>query len=488
MTLVLAIIIPFISAFFIPLLHLAKKTIPVAAIGGLGLVSIAASLAAAFSGWQSVSVSLLGGWAPDIGIVLVADRLTSAFLVLASVGSGAALLCSLEKFRGGPWRYYSIFFLMLGAMNGILLTGDLFNLFVFYEIFSVSAYLIVAFSMSWQALEAGLKYLVLGTIGALFILLGTAFTYMSTGQLNMALISEALTGIPGETLTAISACLILGLSIKTGAFPVHFWLPDAHSSAQTAVSALLSGVVIKVSIYALMRISYLFFLRTNVSVFAAITIIGSLSVLGGHLMALRQDDIKRMLAYSTVAQIGYILIGVGCATAAGAVAAVFHAFNHMLMKMGLFITAGSISDEKKTREIPRMNGLWLSRPRLVVLFTVLAAAIVGIPPLNGFMSKWYLILASAGTGGVIPALIIVAGTVISAAYYIRVIFRFFAPGDAPGKGHPQRPFSLAVAVIFAISCAAFGLLPFTGAFRECLFSIGESATDVAGYLRAVTGG
>ncbi|MBN2250672.1 MAG: hypothetical protein JW724_01175, partial [Candidatus Altiarchaeota archaeon] len=286
MILVLAVMVPFLSAFLIPLFHLARKTLPVSLIGLMGITSISAALAAAYTGWYAPAVSLLGGWTPDIGITLVVDRLSSAFLLMTSIGSGAAFACALEKFGGGPWRFYALFFLLLGAMNGILLTGDLFNLFVFYEIFSVAAYLLVSFSMSWQALEAGLKYLILGTIGALFILLGTALTFMATGILNMALLAEAMTSVPRETMTAISACLVLGLTIKTGAFPVHFWLPDAHSSAQTAVSALLSGVLVKVSIYALMRVSYLFFLGTNGTVFLAITVIGSLSVLGGHLMAL----------------------------------------------------------------------------------------------------------------------------------------------------------------------------------------------------------
>ncbi len=495
MTLVLAIMVPLLSAFLIPLFHLARKTLSVGLIGIMGLASISAALAAAYTGWYSPAVSLLGGWAPDIGIALVGDRLSSAFLLMTAIGSGAALACALEKFGGGPWRFYALFFLLLGSMNGILLTGDLFNLFVFYEIFSVAAYLLVAFSMSWQALEAGLKYLVLGTIGALFILLGTAFTFMATGVLNMALLAEALASIPRETLTAISACLVLGLTIKTGAFPVHFWLPDAHSSAQTAVSALLSGVLIKVSIYALMRVCYIFFLGTNGTVFLAITVIGSFSVLGGHLMALRQDDIKRLLAYSTVAQIGYILIGIGCASAAGAAAAVFHAFNHMLMKMGLFITAGNLSEEKGTREICGLTGSWKSHPLWVSAFAVLSAAIVGIPPLNGFMSKWFIILSSAGTGTFIPALVIAAGTVISAAYYLKILSAFISPeegssGDLPPSA-PRKPrrrsISFAIVGSFALLCLVLGVMAFSPFFRECFSSIGQTAIDVEAYVGLVTG-
>jgi multicomponent Na+:H+ antiporter subunit D len=498
MTLILAITVPLISAFLIPLFHLVRKTLPVHLIVIMWVTTLSSSLAAAWTGWFTPAVALLGGWSPDLGIVLVADRLTSAFLVLTSAGSTVALACSLEKFRGGPWRYYAIFFLLAASMNGILLTGDLFNLFVFYEIFSVAAYLLVAFSISWQALEAGLKYLVLGTIGALFILLGTALTFMATGILNMALLAETLPSIPGETLTAISACLLLGLTVKTGAFPVHFWLPDAHSSAQTAVSALLSGVLVKVSIYAMMRVSYLFFLGTGGKVFLAITTIGSISVLGGHLMALRQDDIKRMLAYSTVAQIGYILIGVGCATAVGAAAAVFHAFNHMVMKMGLFIIAGKLVDDRGTRNICGLTGSWKNNPPWVLAFVVLSAAIVGIPPMNGFMSKWFIILSSAEAGTVIPALVITAGTVISAAYYLRVLSAFISPKDEPSENaeinNPATPrkirrkyISLAIVWVFSFLCVFLGIMAFSPFFRGLFASTGRTAVDVKAYVGLVTG-
>ncbi len=249
-------------------------------------------------------------------------------------------------------------------------------------------------------------------------------------------------------------------------------------------------------IYALMRVCYLFFLGTNGTVFLAITVIGSLSVLGGHLMALRQDDIKRLLAYSTVAQIGYILIGVGCASAAGAAAAVFHAFNHMLMKTGLFITAGSLAEEKGTREICGLTGLWKSRPAWVAAFAVLSAAIVGIPPLNGFMSKWFIILSSAETGTVIPALVIAAGTVISAAYYIRVLSTFMSPGEMSSgdastpsslKTRRRKGISMAITGIFALLCLVVGVMAFSPFSREFFTSTGWAAVDVGAYVRLVTG-
>ncbi|WP_198470091.1 complex I subunit 5 family protein [Acetomicrobium sp. S15 = DSM 107314] len=484
MTPVLAIVTPLAWGFLIPLVYLFRKSLLKWAIPLFEFAIFAITLAAAFSGWRQYTLSFLGGWPAELGIVFVVDKLSAFFLVLVAIGGGGAFLCSYGRLKSGPWRYYVIFFLLQGAMNGVIVTGDIFNLFVFYEIFSLAAYLLVAFTMSWQAIEAGLKYLVMGTVGAFFILLGIAYIFMATGSLNMAILSVSLSQIPKETLTVIAVCLLVGLFIKIGAFPVHFWLPDAHSSAQTAVSALLSGVVVKISVYALIRVSLLFFLEARPNIFAVITAVGVLSVMGGHLMALRQEDIKRLLAYSTVAQIGYILIGVGVGTAAGITAAAFHAVNHMFMKAGLFITAGHITEDMKTRNISELRGLYHHRRGFVVIFTILAAAIIGIPPLSGFMGKWYLMLASVSAGNIVPALALAIGTVLSALYYLRILSAFYSPGDAPpARENPYWPFLVAGA--FSVCCVILGFAPFFPPLWGVFSEIGICAMDRAGYVAAV---
>jgi multicomponent Na+:H+ antiporter subunit D len=449
-----------------------------------GITVFFVTIVAAISGWNQYTLSFLGGWSANLGIVLVIDKLSAAFLFLSALGGGAAFLASYGHLKVGPWRYYVIFFLLQAAMNGVLVAGDIFNLYVFYEVFSLAAYLLVAFTMSWQAIEAGLKYLVLGTLGAFFILLAIAYIFMATGSLNMAMLSLTLPHIPKEALTVIAASLLIGLFIKIGAFPTHFWLPDAHSSAQTAVSALLSGVVVKVSIYSLIRLSLLFFLETKPEVFAVITVVGTLSVLGGHLMALRQEDIKRLLAYSTVAQIGYVLIGVGTGTAAGISAAFFHAINHMFMKVGLFIAAGHIAEDMKTRNISDLRGLYHHRRWFVIVFSLLAAAIVGIPPLGGFMSKWYLMLATTKAGNVIPALVLAFGTVISAFYYMRILKVFYSSGDPPPR-QTDPYWSLAIAGTCALCCVFLGFVSFVPSFWKLFSDMGINAVDTAEYISTI---
>ncbi len=460
MTAVPAIIIPLSAAVLLPLVYIfGKKQLP-KAIAVLGTLSLAASLWTALSGWGSPFVERTGGWAPELGIVLVVDPLATLFLLLAATGFAISLVNSMEKLGGGPWRYYTLLFLSWASVNGIFVTGDLFNLYVFYEIFSVSAYLLVAFStMAWQAIEAGFKYLVFGTVGALFFLIGTAFAFMATGLLNLALLPDALSKAPPATVTVISGCILIALLIKTGTFPTHFWLPDAHSSAQSAVSALLSGVLVKVSLYVLIRLSSLLFIEIKQEIFPLILTVGCLSLLAGHLMASRQEDLKRLLAYSTVAQIGYVLIGAGCASGAGFSAAVYHIFNHMAAKMGLFITAGLLVDDGRTRIFSEMAGLGRHRPFLAGTFGFFAAALVGIPPLNGFMSKWFLTLASLERGSVLPALCLIAGTLISAEYYLKVLKALFAPGDAPPARH-SRPAARGGVAFLVVLCLILAILPF----------------------------
>ncbi len=481
-----SILVPLSGAFVLPLVAIFRKRGVLAAAVFFGVASAAAALLAALAGWDGPVAAVAGGWRYDLGIVLAADRLSAVFLLVSAVGGSIALASSMEKFRGGPWRFYVLHFLLVASMNGIILAGDIFNLFVFYEIFSVAAYVLVAFSMTRDALEAGLKYLVFGTVAALFMLLGIAYAFIGTGSLNLAVLSGQVKLVPAAALTVISACFVLALSTKMGAFPTHFWLPDAHSSAQTAVSALLSGVLVKISVYALIRVSVLLFLEARPVVFQAILVIGTLSVLAGHLMAMQQEDIKRLLAYSTVAQVGYILVGIGCAEALGLTAALYHALNHTVLKMGLFLAAGILAEAAQSRRIPEMTGLFASRPFSTAAFAALAAGIVGIPPFNGFMSKWFLLVAVLRGGHFLPALAITAGTVISATYYLRILRTFFS-GKRAFHTHRETPVSAGIVVGLAVTCLAMGFLPFLQPLWDALSSAGVQALDVAGYVRAVTG-
>lgn len=485
MTPVLAIIAPFSAAFAIPLFFVFRKELLGFSVFAFGAVSTLTALAVAAKGHSGL-VSVMGGWSPETGIALVVDNLSAAFLLLATIGFSVSLAASVETFGYGPWRFYVLFFLSWAATNGILLTGDLFNLFVFFEIFSVAAYLVVAFPpRSWQAVEAGFKYLVFGTVGALFLLLGIAYAFMATGQLNMAILARVLPTAPPATISVVIGCLVVGLFVKSGTVPGHFWLPDAHSSAQTPVSALLSGVFVKASVYVLLRLSFLLFSVADAKIYSILLLFGTLSLCLGHLMAFQQEDIKRLLAYSTVAQVGTILIGIGCASPGGAAAAVYHSFNHMAAKMGLFLVAGALAEDRVSRDIDQMRGLFGHNPAYVLAFCLFAASIAGIPPLSGFMSKWFLLVAAADARAFVPAVAVAAGTVLSAAYYFRVLRAFFSPSETAPPHHRPRPVkNVLVALLVALSLF-LAALPYIPTFRDGLFAIGSTAFDREGYIERV---
>ncbi|TDY61692.1 formate hydrogenlyase subunit 3/multisubunit Na+/H+ antiporter MnhD subunit [Aminivibrio pyruvatiphilus] len=338
------IVVPLAAAFVLQVLDYFVPERMEGWIRISAVVTAAAALGASFSGWNAVRVLHVGGWAAELGIILVTDRLSSVFLLVSSLGGAASAWTVFFPFRRENRRFCGLFFILWGALNGILVTGDLFNMYVFFEILAVSAYVLAGAAMTREGLEAGLKYLVLGTVGALFLLMGTALLYMGSGTLNLALLSSAMESVPRGAAAAAAACLLTGLGLKMGMFPFHFWLPDAHSSASTGVSMILSGVVVKASFYALLRIVFLLFPAGSgfFSVPDILLALGVLSLAAGHLSAQRQHDVKRLLAWSTVAHMGYLLIGAGCASPLGIGGALLHALNHGAAKMGLFLGAGGL--------------------------------------------------------------------------------------------------------------------------------------------------
>jgi multicomponent Na+:H+ antiporter subunit D len=470
---VFAVLLPLVTAFLIPLGFIFfRKALPALVFFGASLSSLGGFFVALL-GWSGISV-VMGGWTPELGIALQVDALSASFLVLTSLGFPLALLSSAEWLGWNSWRFYVIFFLSWASTNGILVAGDIFNLFVFFEVFSVSAYLLVSFpASSWQAVEASFKYLVFGTLGALFLLLGISYTFMATEQLNMGILKDLFPAIPPPTLAVIGGCLLGGLLVKCGTVPAHFWLPDAHSSARPPISALLSGVLVKAPLYALLRLGMLFFLPALPKFFPLLLFFGTLSLGVGHLMAIQQEQIKRMLAYSTVAQIGTILLGIACASSLGITASLYHVFTHMSSKMGLFLVAGIFLEDRQVHKISDMRGFLRHRPFLVAAFALFAASLAGIPPLSGFQSKWLLLLACAEKGYLVPAIFLLGGTVISAAYYLKALGAFCSPAETPPPHHRTHRVTqgaVAFLVAFSLVLALLPWLPFTKEFLLTLSS------------------
>ncbi|MFZ5924829.1 MAG: complex I subunit 5 family protein [Bacillota bacterium] len=493
----IVIILPLAAAFAIPVIDVVSARLrePFIAIATV-LTSSAMFLLASRVAVGPFAYAM-GGWPAALGIVLVLDKLSAVFIVMIAVGFSTVAVYSKWSVEHGRSKYYMLLFLLTGAMAGMVLTGDLFNLFVFSEIVSIAAYSIVAHEKTRDSFEAGLKYLIFGTISGIFVLLGVSLTFAATGTLNMAMLSSLTPEIPHGTRRLILACFLVGFGLKAGIFPLHAWLPDAHSSAPAGASAVLSGVVVKTGVYTTLRLMFTVFavaIPGAGPIFPVMAWLGTLSVITGHLLAMNQSDLKRLLAYSTVAQVGYIFIGLGAASPSGLAGAAYHAFNHTFMKAALFMAAGTIVSVTGCRRIDRLNGLFERMPVTTVSLALAAVAIVGIPPFNGFMSKWTIMLGALEAGQIIPVLVIPLGTALSAVYYFRILSRMFTPVPTSAlqrsrvvRGVEAPWYVLACVGLLVAACVVFGGIPGVAALPRYLTTMSDEILRGDLYVRAVVG-
>jgi len=406
----LFVAVPLAAAFALPIA--ARKAQWIGHLLSLGATAALLVLSLWILGGPPV-VCWVGGWVKPVGISMVADGLSRLVLVIINAVAFTAVLFSAGYMRrfSAPHLYYCLFMLMVAGMNGLVLAGDLFNLFVFLEIAAIASYALVAFGVEREELEAALKYLVLGTIASAFILVGIGILYNLTGQLNMALVAERLEPIRTSAPVLLAAgFFLMGFGLKAAMVPFHAWLPDAHPSAPAPISAMLSGVLIKAAgVYAICRLAFNVLgvqpLYGNVLI-----VMGALSMLIGVMLAVGQWDFKRLLAYHSISQMGYVILAVGVGAAvlarggAPAVAGLaifgglFHLFNHAFFKSLLFLCSGSIEFTTGTRQLGEMGGLRGSLPVTSGCCRTAALSIAGVPPFNGFWSKLIIIVAVARAG------------------------------------------------------------------------------------------
>ncbi|MBI2831326.1 MAG: monovalent cation/H+ antiporter subunit D family protein [Chloroflexi bacterium] len=436
-----------------------------------GTLSLAAAVFGLFQVLTEGKLSYhLGGWPPPLGIEYVLDPL-SAFMALIIVFVGLVVIVYPPKagLYQVPQRavpLHGMIMLLLAGLIGVVVTGDLFNLFVFLEIYSLSSYALIAIGGK-HALVASFRYLMLGTVAGSFYLLGIGFIYFATGSLNMADVARLLPSLyASPAIIAAVALIFIGIGIKMALFPLHIWLPDAHSYAPSIIAAILASVQIEVAAYVLIRmllsVFQLDYLRLQLPVMATVGWCGAAGIIFGSVMAIAQRDFKRMLAYSTIAQIGYIGVGIGLANPLGIIGALLHILNHAFMKGCLFLVAGGIRHETGLREIPWFVGLGRRMPLMMGAFAVAALSMVGIPPTAGFFSKWYLVRGSIEGGNWAFAVIIVASSLLTAVYFFRVIEKVFAnPPPTSSTGTVQKceppPRILVPILILAVGVLVLGL-------------------------------
>ena len=431
-----------------------------------------------------------GNWQPPIGIEYRVDA-ANAFVALL-VSSLAALTLPWAKAsvdREVPERqgtFYALFLLAFAGLMGITLTGDAFNVFVFLEISSLATYALIAHGPDRRALLAAFRYLIMGTVGATFLLIGIGFLYVMTGTLNMADLAERLPEVQDTSMVrAALAFIIVGLGLKLALLPLHLWLPNAYAYAPNFVTVFLAGTATKVALYVMLRFiftvfspEYSFAVLPLSSVLMALAIAG---MFAGSWVAMFQANLKRMLAYSSVAQVGYMVLGVSLVSLAGLSAAFLHLFNHALIKAALFMAVGSVMVRVGSPRIEAFAGVGRQMPWTMAAFALAGLSIIGVPTTVGFISKWYLILAAMEAGHWWLVMLIVISSLMAVYYIWRVVeAAWFRERPAGSVATREAPLSLLLPTWFLVVLNFyFGLdtrLPVTAATAaaEALFGAGAT--------------
>ena len=418
----------------------------------------------------------LGGWRPPWGIEYVVDALNAYILVILLFLSLVCVTYSKRSIEHElPHKivsFYTLFQLLVTGLCGVTVTGDIFNMYVFLEIFSLAAYALIA-SRGGIALKASFTYLVMGSIGACFVLLGIGFLYSVTGSLNMYDISCILkTGdlYTNRVVQAAFTFFIVGLGIKMALFPMHTWLPDAHSFAPAEISAMLSGIIIEVSTYALIRVCFSVFTLDFITLYLPVTTlicwVAAIAMIYGSVLAIAQYNLKRMLAYSSVANMGYIMLGVGLCTSTslGLTPALMHILNHGLMKACMFLVAGAFIYKFDLWDIEDFKGLGRKMPYTTIAFILAGLAMIGMPPGVGFVTKLYLAIACFHAGQFIFVAVIFFSTLLIVFYFWRVIEYMYIRVEEEGETAKEVkveeiPWSMLIPVlVLGILCFVVGVL------------------------------
>lgn len=413
------------------------------------------------------SVYFAGGWeiasGIPVGIAMVMDGLSVLMLLVVNIIGFLAMLYSINYMNHytDKGKYYTLFLLLLGGLNGVVLSGDLFNLFVFLEISAIASYALVAFGVEAEELEASFKYQILGGVASALILFGIALFYHLTGTLNLADASVRFAELGmNAAVIFVSILFLVGFSLKAALMPFHAWLPDAHPSAPAPISAMLSGVVIKVlGIYAIIRLFFNVFGITP-AVTNIFLVLGTLSMVVASFLALGQKDLKRMLAYSSISQIGYVIFGLGLGTPLGILGALFHLVNHATSKSLLFLNSGAVVYRTDNRDMEKMGGLSQRMPVTGSTSLIGSLSISGLPPVAGFWSKLILIIAAISAGQIILAAVAIVTSIVTLAYYMKLQkMTFFGALADAYKDLKEAPAFMCVSmIVLAVLSLGLGVL------------------------------
>ncbi|CQR48040.1 Na(+)/H(+) antiporter subunit D [Paraliobacillus sp. PM-2] len=481
------IILPLLTAFFIGISKVYVKKIFVPLVISSAIIYLYLLILVINNSYPP-NVYSVGAWRL-IGINLMVDPFSGLFLLIIALLFLPVIIFSVKYIKSYKHEYFIFTYIMTAGIAGMVLTADLFNLYVFLEVSSLSSCALVALKKTNKGLEGAYKYLVMSTLGSFFILLATILTYYLTGTLNIAEISLEFNEIPFKIKSALMAFFVFGYVLKIGLIPLHFWLPDTYEDSPIPYNVLSSGLVMKSAVYALIKVLYIIFGIDFLDKSGLLQIgvfWGVITFIVAHLLAFQQSNLSRLLAYSSIAQIAYIMIGLFVGTEGGLIGGNFHILNHAIMKGTLFLVTAIFYYSLSAVNIEDIKGLAYKFPILSFTFVVASLAIVGLPPFNGFISKWLIVEAALESGFVYAAFFILVGTFLSLTYYLKVIITLYTKNDKeivveePGL-------SLSLPTIFLGSlCIVFGVVPSLP--LRLINKIPTFLLDNGEYIRVLLGG
>lgn len=485
---VLQVVLPLIAAPIIVLARRGAIAWLLAVIVSWAGLFISAALLAQVAGGSVISYAI-GNWPPPWGIEYRIDRVNAFLLTLVSLISAVVVVYSrlsvaAEVPREQHYLFYALYSLCLAGLLGITATGDAFNLFVFLEISSLSSYVLIALGRDRRALMAAYQYLIMGTIGATFIVIGVGLLYLMTGTLNMADMAVRLRGVSEvRPVLAALAFLTVGICLKLALFPLHLWLPNAYAYAPSAVTAFLAATATKVSVYVLLRFYYSVFGESVV--FSALPMGQVLLVLSlaamfiASTVAIFQQDLKRMFAYSSIAQIGYITLGISFDSVTGLTAGIVHLFNHALTKGALFMLLGGIALRLGGVRFEHIGGIARGMPLTSFGIVLGGLSLIGVPATVGFISKWNLILAALESGAWWIVFAIVLSSLLAMVYVWRFVeAAYFSEPSAAVAKLKEAPLEMLIpAWLMIAACIYFGL--------DTALTVGSAAQAAATLLQGI---
>lgn len=461
---------------------------------GVVLIASWIALITAIVLWLQVSQGgpvsyALGSWPPPWGIEYRVDSLSAFILVLVS-GMAALVMtysrASLEAEvpENQHYLFYTMFALCLAGLLGITASGDAFNIFVFLEVSSLSTYVLIALGRDRRALTAAYSYLIMGTIGATFIVIGVGLLYLMTGTLNIADMAARLPAFPGSrpALSAL-AFLAVGISLKVALFPLHQWLPNAYTYSPSVVAAFLAATATKVSVYLLLRFYFEVFGQTaffdRLPMSEVMLVLALAAMFAASTVAIFQASLKQLFAYSSVAQMGYIVLGMSFQSATGLTAMIVHMFNHAITKGAIFMLLGGVAMSMGGVTFARVQGLARVMPLTAAGLVICGLSLIGVPGTAGFVSKWYLVLAAVEAGQWWLVFLIVGSSLLAVVYVGRVVeAAYFRPLRADLAEAPEAPWSMLVpAGLLVAATVYFGL--------ETSFTVGSASAAAEHLLELV---